>query len=356
KTRPPTNATPPSGVTTEVALVGGQSILAIPVSVQHRVPLLEDPVKSGLLNSNERSTHIGINPHMASPQGLAQHAITMDGIDPHITGSRVFRIAECYGGIKGGKADFIPMTFNSMGPNKGSSAQGSLRGPRALQPDVTMLHEVHVSRDSNGSNWQQLRCGSEVASPPSPMVGSKRLWKDGEQMEEGDSGSKRLRGGDVEVACNEAEHLGTHPRPLRHILDFREAINRCQLVDMGFIGGQYTWDNFRDDQANVQARLDRALANLPWLECFPSSTIIHGTSSYSDHIPLVVKVAEPGEGHCRPRHFEEKWSSHPECENVIRTAWDHGSSIGSPMFILCEKIKSCRTALYQWSSRTFERE
>ena len=98
----------------------------------------------------------------------------------------------------------------------------------------------------------------------------------------------------------------------------------------------------------MQARLDRALANPQWLECFLSSTVTHGTSSHSDHIPLVVTVVEPKVGRQRrrrPRRFEEKWSSHPECENVIKTAWDHGTLNGSPMFILCEKIKACRSAL-----------
>jgi hypothetical protein len=162
--------------------------------------------------------------------------------------------------------------------------------------------------------------------------------------------------GDFNETLTQAEHLGIHPRPLRRILEFREAVNRCQLVDMGFIGVPFTWDNYQDDQANVQARLDRALANPKWLESFPSSTVTHGISSYSDHIPLVVQIVEPGVGRRRrrrPRRFEEKWSSHPECENVIRAAWDSGTLSGSPMFILCEKIKACRTALWQWSRRTF---
>ncbi|KAM1236378.1 hypothetical protein EV2_038576 [Malus domestica] len=39
---------------------------------------------------------------------------------------------------------------------------------------------------------------------------------------------------------------------------FREAMHYCQLVDLGFIGSEYTWTDNREDE--VQFRLDRALA------------------------------------------------------------------------------------------------
>jgi hypothetical protein len=50
----------------------------------------------------------------------------------------------------------------------------------------------------------------------------------------------------------------------------------------------------------------------------------------------------------RPRKFEEKWALHPDCEAVIAATWNAKTSAGSPMFVLCEKIKKCRESLYGW--------
>jgi hypothetical protein len=41
-------------------------------------------------------------------------------------------------------------------------------------------------------------------------------------------------------------------------------------VDLGYRGASYTWNNNRDDEANIQGRLDRALATSAWLDWFPS--------------------------------------------------------------------------------------
>ena len=46
-----------------------------------------------------------------------------------------------------------------------------------------------------------------------------------------------------------------------------------------------------------------------------------------------------------PKRFEEKWAAHLECEMVVRAAWTNVVSMGSPMYNLFEKIKSCRVAL-----------
>ena len=150
--------------------------------------------------------------------------------------------------------------------------------------------------------------------------------------------------------------MGVHARALPRILAFSEVVNRCQLEDLGFRGGTYMWDNYREDLANVRARLDRALATSSWLEWFSNIVVFHGISSYSDHAPIIVHIVEGGP-HCRQkrrsRRFEEKWATHPDCEAIIQNAWRQVTPAGSPMFVLCKKIKVCREALFKWSRETF---
>ena len=58
----------------------------------------------------------------------------------------------------------------------------------------------------------------------------------------------------------------------------------------------------------------------------------------------------------RPRRFEEKWATHPNCEAITQNAWRQVTPAASPMFVLCEKIKVCRETLFKWRRETFGRE
>lgn len=99
----------------------------------------------------------------------------------------------------------------------------------------------------------------------------------------------------------------------------------------------------------VQERLDRACATLKWCELFPHSRLSHLTTSYSDHVPILLN-AQVKNNHNRPRRIpkrlEEKWAMRPACEDLIHQACVEVRTTGSPMFMLFEKkIKKCRMAL-----------
>ena len=121
-----------------------------------------------------------------------------------------------------------------------------------------------------------------------------------------------------------AEKSGGQDRPMRQILDFQETMNWCALVDLGYQGAQYTWNNNRDDEANIQGCLDRALATSTWLDLFPMYTVTHCPSSISDHLALMIDTAptaRPTRRQKAVRRFEEKWATLPACEKVIRSSW-----------------------------------
>lgn len=49
---------------------------------------------------------------------------------------------------------------------------------------------------------------------------------------------------------------------------FRNALNECQLGDLGFNGPKFTWSNRRSDDMFIKERLDRAVANQGWCTLF----------------------------------------------------------------------------------------
>ena len=55
--------------------------------------------------------------------------------------------------------------------------------------------------------------------------------------------------------------------------EFRSVLLHCGLIDLGFMGNQFTWNNGHESDAYVQQRLDRACASVEWREIFPQAQL-----------------------------------------------------------------------------------
>jgi hypothetical protein len=67
--------------------------------------------------------------------------------------------------------------------------------------------------------------------------------------------------GDFNEAMWLFEHFSVTPRPEAQMLAFRETLETCGLVDLGFLGLPFTYDNKCKDRRNVKVRRDRAVAD-----------------------------------------------------------------------------------------------
>ncbi|KAM1575569.1 hypothetical protein ACFX10_031984 [Malus domestica] len=61
-----------------------------------------------------------------------------------------------------------------------------------------------------------------------------------------------------------------------------------ELLDLNFHGSPFTWRGMRNGEL-VEERLDRALSNQSWQECWPNTMVIHGIVIGSDHCPLIIQ-------------------------------------------------------------------
>jgi hypothetical protein len=151
------------------------------------------------------------------------------------------------------------------------------------------------------------------------------------------------------------EKQGGPVRSSRQMQDFRDAIDECGFVDLGYQGAPFTWCNNRVDSGTVWERLDRGLATTPWLNMFPEARIIHLHASNSDHYPICL-VPTPEHSLPRAKHrlfkFEEVWLSNPGCREIVTEAWATQKT-GSHMFRVQDKIRNCRKELRIWSRSQF---
>ena len=135
---------------------------------------------------------------------------------------------------------------------------------------------------------------------------------------------------------------------------FRDTIDECGFLDMGYKGHPFTWKKFFSDGRTIAERLDRCLATNEWLVRFGGSTVHHLNCSTSDHSPLwispeslVVATSE------KPFRFEEMWLAEKGCSDTVKTEWEKSKyNINGPSGIV-KRIEDCGKALTKWSRNSF---
>lgn len=66
---------------------------------------------------------------------------------------------------------------------------------------------------------------------------------------------------------------------------FRDYLDECDLVDLGFIGDQFTW---RRGGKGIQECLDRAVCNEAWTNNLPLADLVNEQHVHSDHRLLML--------------------------------------------------------------------
>ena len=92
--------------------------------------------------------------------------------------------------------------------------------------------------------------------------------------------------GDYNEILSLDERSGDGLGSMRRMQDFGDVIYRCGFIDLGFHGLPFTWENRRDSTALIQKHLDRAVANVQWMDLSNLCTVTHVVCSHSDHVPL----------------------------------------------------------------------
>ncbi|KAL2940033.1 hypothetical protein RDABS01_001415, partial [Bienertia sinuspersici] len=160
-----------------------------------------------------------------------------------------------------------------------------------------------------------------------------------------------LIGGDFNLMVESTEKKGGGVFDVNEADILRSAVQACDLVDMGFVGYEFTWSNNIGGEGNIQERLDRFLANGLWKAMYPGSFVTHLTKRRSDHLPLLMSVAGPMNYRKDKKkrklfRFEEMWLRDEQSEVVVNNAWHIGGGVE-------EKLRRKASELSSWSKVTF---
>ena len=95
------------------------------------------------------------------------------------------------------------------------------------------------------------------------------------------------------------------------------------------------------------------MVNCEWKDKFSASTLTHGFSHASDHVPILLQIGTNrdfrGVG-SRGIRFEEPWLMWDDCEGVVMDSWvNSGGEVGG-LSAMVDKIKGCRADLMAWGS------
>lgn len=83
----------------------------------------------------------------------------------------------------------------------------------------------------------------------------------------------KLCGGDFNILLNSNEKRGGIACDMNTVEEFREAVDLCELRELGCMGYEFTWNNNRAGEENVQERLDRFFANKEWCDLFKAAFV-----------------------------------------------------------------------------------
>jgi ribonuclease HI len=158
--------------------------------------------------------------------------------------------------------------------------------------------------------------------------------------------------GDFNVVLGIHEYSGNYSPADLPMNEFQEWTNSNNLLHLPTRGAWYTWSNGRRGRAFTEKRLDRAICNQTWLNlcCKVScSTLIRNKS---DHYPLLLDFQFSDSTFVSQFKFLKMWSLHPTCKELISDCWNT-NFVGSPMFVLCSKLKLLKEKLKVWNREVF---
>ena len=184
---------------------------------------------------------------------------------------------------------------------------------------VSTEREIHVEVKVLPSNISWIFSAVYV----SPRIVEKVLWENLSRVA-GLHSKPWIIAGDFNEPLAEVDKFGGRPVSINRSLLFKDFLDKCNMVDMGFSRPRYTRTNRREISSLIQERIDRFFMNPSWCLLYLNAKVTHLTRCHSDHCSILLETNPSRQIHLtRPFKFQSFWLSDPSFPNVVKQAWQH---------------------------------
>ncbi|XP_050264114.1 uncharacterized protein LOC126708367 [Quercus robur] len=135
--------------------------------------------------------------------------------------------------------------------------------------------------------------------------------------------------GDFNEPLSEDDEFGGRAVSVSRSLLFKECLDKCNMIDIGFLGPRFTWTNKREVQALIQERIDSVFVNPNWCLLYPEARVVHLTRCHSDHCPILLELqSRINRGRKSPFRFQTCWLFEPSFPSIVSQARRDSPALG----------------------------
>ena len=135
--------------------------------------------------------------------------------------------------------------------------------------------------------------------------------------------------GDFNEALLDEDKYGGGVVSISRSLEFKECLDSCNMIDLGFSGPRFTWTNKREVGALIQERIDRFFVNLDWCMMYLEARISNLTCCHSDHCLVLLESKPMNQLHLPcPLKFQICWLADFSFPTIVFQAWNHSTHLG----------------------------
>ncbi|KAF6156613.1 hypothetical protein GIB67_014592 [Kingdonia uniflora] len=182
-----------------------------------------------------------------------------------LTSARRLSHAQGSGGsLEAIRAIMIIITWNCQGLGQPTAVRHLKELIRSSKGDIIFLSEAKRSAAKMCESWCLVESTAQGYNGP---------W---------------LLLGDFNTILDNNDKLGGKPFRAASCAFAKKVTQKAGLIDLGFSGQPFTWNNKRWREDNIKERLDRCLANADWMFIFPTAKVFHLPTLGSDLTSLCL--------------------------------------------------------------------
>jgi len=154
--------------------------------------------------------------------------------------------------------------------------------------------------------------------------------------------------GDFNFILSQADTHNEEPVFSYEISDFKTCCSVLGLSNLNYTGCQFTWTN-----GKIWSKIDRVLVNPFWLGLQRSAQVhFNHPGAFSDHSPISVCIGPIYQRRHTSFKFFNMWAEHQDFKHLLSAQWQV-AVYGSPMYVLCRRLKLLKAPLKQLNALHF---